>query len=70
MGRSKARHADDDVVYIDIEGQTGESQKAKFFNIGTGTDLCVPKSVIEDEGEELLGVKRWWHEKKEEEGVL
>ena len=67
------RRRDNEVKYIDHNGQTGETDKAKFFDIGEEDDLCVPKSVIIDDGDDgssTIGVEGWWYNRKEEEGLL
>lgn len=55
-------YGNDDNVYMDHEGMKRETDKAKLFNIH-GESVWIPKSVIEDESEEIVAVKKWWAEK-------
>ena len=51
--------SEDGTVYLDHTGVVHETEKAILYKTATG-DLWVPKSVIEDDGEDIVGVKRWW----------
>ena len=52
-------YGSDDCVYIDHEGIIRETQKATLYNIH-GEEVWVPKSVIEDENDEIVAVQKWW----------
>lgn len=52
----------DDCVWLDIEERLRETDKAVLFKIH-GEDRWVPKSVIVDEGDEVVGVAKWWASK-------
>jgi len=55
-------YGNDDCIYLDHEGKVRESEKAALFNIH-GEEIWVPKSVIDDENEEIVAVKKWWADK-------
>ena len=63
----KTVYGSDDCVYMDHEGLEHESPKAKLFIIH-GEKVWIPKSVIDDDNEELVGVKKWWAEKNNLKG--
>jgi len=55
-------YGSDDCVYIDHEGIVVERPKAVLYNIH-GEEVWIPRSVIEDENEELVAVQKWWANK-------
>ncbi len=57
-----ARVFDDELSWLDHDGVIRETASAKLFDMG-GSETWIPKSVIEDENDELVGVQRWWAEK-------
>ncbi len=65
---SRAVYGDgDDCVYIDHEGVEYKSDGATLFNIH-GEKKWIPKSIIVDEGDEVVVVKKWWAKKEGIEG--
>lgn len=64
---SKRVHGDDSTVWLDHEGVRRETERAKLFVID-GDEVWVPKSVIIDENDELVGVQPWWAEKNDLQG--
>ena len=58
----KSVYGDDSCVYIDHEGIRRTTDKAKLFVIH-GEGFWIPKSVIDDENEEIVAIKRWWADK-------
>lgn len=54
-------------VWVDHDGVVAETAKAKCFAI-QGEDIWVPKSLIEDEGDEVVAVPPWFAEKEGIEG--
>ena len=54
----------EEIVWLDHDGVERETEKAKLFDLGD-QKKWIPKSQIIDEGEDLVGVKRWWAEKEE-----
>lgn len=56
-------YGDDSCVYIDHEGIEHQTAKAMLIKIH-GEKKWIPKSVIEDEGDEIIAVKKWWADKE------
>lgn len=60
---SRTVYGNDDCIYIDHEGIEHQSNKATLFKIH-GEKVWIPKSVIDDEGDEIVAVKKWWAQKE------
>ncbi len=58
---------DGGLAYLDHEGVLAETDKAKLFKI-EGEEVWLPKSQIEDEGEEIVAVPKWLADAKNLEG--
>ena len=50
----------DSVAYLDVEEKVRETEKAVLFKTTDHGEVWIPKSMIEDEGDDLVGVKKWW----------
>jgi len=59
---SRTVYGNDDCVYIDHKGIEHQTEKAILFKRGE-SKLWVPKAVIEDEGDEVVAVQKWWADK-------
>jgi hypothetical protein len=53
-----------DVAYLEHDGIVRETNKAKLFRIHDAT-IWIPKrrTVLIDEGDEIIGVAQWWAER-------
>lgn len=59
----------EDLVWLNHEGIIAETEKATLFDLGSGIEKWIPKSVIVDWGEDLVGIKQWWAEKNDLKSV-
>lgn len=53
---------DDDVVWLDHRGVVRQTEKAMLFALDSGEERWVPKSVVVDWGDDVVGVQKWWAE--------
>ena len=53
----------EDVTWLDHEGVVRQTDKAVLFKLPGGEERWVPKSLIVDQGEDLVGIQKWWCEK-------
>ena len=64
---TQRKYGDEDVTWKNHSGVKRETEKAKLFKLGAA-EVWVPKSVIVDEGDEQVGIKKWWADDHDIEG--
>lgn len=52
-----------ELVVIDIDGISRETEKAKLFQTAEG-EIWIPLSQISDEGDDVITIPRWLAEEK------
>ena len=55
----------DDIAWITFDAILRESDKAYLFDLGDGVHVWLPKSQIEDLGDDVVGIPKWLAEEKE-----
>jgi hypothetical protein len=59
----KTVYNDPGLAYLEHDGVIRETDKAKLFKIGD-EEVWIPKSQIEDEGDEVVAIPTWLSEAK------
>jgi len=59
----KQNFGNDNLAYIEFESIEAETDMAILFKVD-GEDVWIPKSQLEDQGEELFAIPKWLADKK------